>query len=289
MADDDLQLALYLCYELHYGGLDGVDGDLEWDPRLLAVRRRLERRWEADLRTAVPQIPEVALADVVPTMGAFVGGRSVSEHLRARGTAAEVRDLLVHKSAYQLKEADPHTWGIPRLRGRAKRCLAEIQAGEYGVEHGDHEMHSELFAQAMVGMGLDARPNAYLDDLPSTSLAVSNLVSMFGLQRRMRGALAGHLALFEMTSVESMRSYVAGLERLAIPPNVRRFFEVHVLADEVHEVVALAMLEALLADEPELRGDVEFGIGAALIVERDFAAHLLQDWERAETSTTALR
>lgn len=32
----DLQLALHLCYELHYRGFDGMDEDLEWDPGLLS-------------------------------------------------------------------------------------------------------------------------------------------------------------------------------------------------------------------------------------------------------------
>src|ERR671931_1239361 len=49
LADDDLQLALYLCYELHYRGLDGVDARWEWEPSLLAVRASLEQRFEAAL------------------------------------------------------------------------------------------------------------------------------------------------------------------------------------------------------------------------------------------------
>ena len=27
------------------------------------------------------------------------------------------REIAVHRSGYQLKEADPHTWAIPRLNG----------------------------------------------------------------------------------------------------------------------------------------------------------------------------
>ena len=40
LADEDLQLALYRCYELHYRGLPGVDDRWEWDPGLLDHRRR---------------------------------------------------------------------------------------------------------------------------------------------------------------------------------------------------------------------------------------------------------
>ena len=42
LVDDDLQLALYLCYELHYRGLPGVDARWEWEPSLLALRREWE-------------------------------------------------------------------------------------------------------------------------------------------------------------------------------------------------------------------------------------------------------
>ena len=43
LGDDDLQLALYLCYELHYRGLPRVDERWEWSPSLLALRQALER------------------------------------------------------------------------------------------------------------------------------------------------------------------------------------------------------------------------------------------------------
>ena len=39
---EDLQLALYVCYELHYRGFLGVDPSWEWDPDLLKLRRALE-------------------------------------------------------------------------------------------------------------------------------------------------------------------------------------------------------------------------------------------------------
>ena len=40
LADEDLQLALYCCYELHYRGFAGVDDRWEWEPSLLALRAR---------------------------------------------------------------------------------------------------------------------------------------------------------------------------------------------------------------------------------------------------------
>jgi hypothetical protein len=49
LSDEDLQLALYLCYELHYRGFPGVDERWEWEPSLLALRRDLEAIFEAAL------------------------------------------------------------------------------------------------------------------------------------------------------------------------------------------------------------------------------------------------
>src|SRR5687767_1957010 len=46
-AAEDLQLALYVSYEIHYRGFEGVDAEWEWEPTLLAFRRRLERIFEA--------------------------------------------------------------------------------------------------------------------------------------------------------------------------------------------------------------------------------------------------
>jgi hypothetical protein len=65
-------------------------------------------------------------------------------------------EFIVHRSAYQLKEADPHSWALPRLTGRPKAAMVEIQADEYGG--GDAgRMHAALFAKPMDGLGLDSR------------------------------------------------------------------------------------------------------------------------------------
>jgi hypothetical protein len=53
LGDDDLHLALYLAYELHYRGLPGVPDDLEWDAPILAVRRGAESIFETGLRRAI--------------------------------------------------------------------------------------------------------------------------------------------------------------------------------------------------------------------------------------------
>jgi hypothetical protein len=108
---------------------------------------------------------------------------------------------------------------------------------------------------------------------------------MFGLHRRLRGALIGHHALFEMTSVEPMGRYAAALRRSGAPEDACRFYDVHVDADEVHQRLACeAMAGGLVRAEPALGADIVFGAQAAALVENHFAADLLDAWERGESS-----
>ncbi len=54
LTDDDAQLGLFLCYQLHYHGFDDVDDDWEWQPELLAIRAGLEAEFEHELRMLCP-------------------------------------------------------------------------------------------------------------------------------------------------------------------------------------------------------------------------------------------
>ena len=138
-------------------------------------------------------------------------------------------------------------------------------------------MHARLFADAMDALGLDATYGAYLDRIPGVTLATVNLMSLFGLHRRLRGAIVGHLALFEMTSSIPNRRYAAGLRRLgARRARAPTFFDEHVEADAVHENIAAVDLAGGLARaEPELAADILWGARALVAVEARWAGHVL--------------
>ncbi|MFG1942685.1 iron-containing redox enzyme family protein [Nonomuraea sp. NPDC048826] len=287
--DDDLQLALFTCYELHYRGFEEVDERWEWDPGLLRARAELEGHFEAALAEAVPRPLPVPPARVRGALVALCGDGDgpFSRHLRRSATLEQFREFVVHRSIYHLKEADPHSWGIPRLHGRAKAALVEIQADEYGGGRAER-MHSELFRATMRGLGLDDSYGGYLDRVPGITLAVSNVMSLFGLHRRHRGALAGHLAALEMTSSLPNRRYAAGLRRLGGDATAARFYDEHVQADAVHEQIAAHDLCAgLAAAEPALAGDILYGAACALAVDRIWAGHVMEHWERGEPSLEA--
>jgi heme oxygenase-like protein len=283
--DEDLQLALYLCYELHYRGLPGVDERWEWEPSLLAQRAGLERRFEAELRSSVP-VPAngTAIDRSLRTIADADDGPSLSRHLERHGTREQFLEFVAHRSAYQLKEADPHSWALPRLSGRPKAALVEIQADEYGG--GDAQrIHAALFARSMDALGLDSRYGAYVDHLPAITLATVNLMSMFGLHRRLRGAIVGHLAVFEMTSSIPNRRYATGLRRLGYGDDATAFFDEHVVADAVHENVAAVDLAGGLArQEPAVADDIRWGAAALVELDARFARHLLAAWESGRSS-----
>ena len=288
LSDQDLQLSLYLCYELHYHGLPGVADEWEWEPTLLALRRELEAAFEAALAIAVPRPPapdapeEMDLA--LRAVAEADGGPSLSRYVERRATAEQVLEFVTHRSAYQLKEADPHSWALPRLHGAPKAALVQIQADEYGS--GDAaRIHAQLFADAMDELGLDARYGAYIDHLPGVTLATVNLMSLFGLHRRWRGAIVGHLALFEMESSVPNRRYASGLRRLGYDDRATAFFDEHVTADAIHENIAAVDLAGGLArQQPELARDILWGAATLMALEANFARHLLGAWEEGVSS-----
>ncbi len=282
---EDAALSLYCCYELHYRGLAGVDEAWEWDPGLIALRTDLEAAFLARVRQETGPIlvsgpVERSLHEILDA----AAGPSLSTYLAERGTREQLLEFLVHRSAYQLKEADPHTWALPRLGGRAKAALVEIQADEYG-QGIQRDMHAELFALTMREVGLDATYGALLDAVPGVTLATVNLASFFGLHRRWRGALIGHLAVFEMTSVEPMGRYSVALRRHGYGPWARLFYDTHVVADAHHQTLAARDLAGgLVDDEPELLEDVLFGAQALTALEQRLTDHLLSSWADGRSS-----
>jgi hypothetical protein len=287
LQDTDFQLALYLCFELHYRSFAGVDPDWEWSPALLAIRATLERTFmqvlEREVGPSGPVDP-AAVGEHLFRLEAEDEGVSLSRYLEAEAGAGQFREFVVHRSLYQLKEADPHSWAIPRLSGPAKTALLEVQGDEYGSGQAER-MHSVLFAKTMRALGLDDRENAYLGWIPGPTLASVNLMSALGLRRSRRGAIVGHLAMFEMTSALPNRRYGNALRRLGFGLDATDFYDEHVEADAVHENIAAYDLAGGLArQEPALAADIVFGARALLHLEDRFARPLLDAWKRGESS-----
>lgn len=289
LRDEDLQLSLHLLYLLHTGPADFARGEWEWDPMLIRVRGRIERSFEMALRTLAP-LPEplpntgAELAQTLFSMTSEVAQPELATWAAKHASVDQLREFLIHKSIYTLREADPHSWAIPRLRGRAKAALVEIQADEYGGGRPERA-HAEIFAQALRGFGLDDRPDHYLDDVPAVTLASVNAMNLFGLNRRLRGAAIGHLAAFEMTSSIPNGLYSRAFSRNGFGRDVTWYFDEHVEADAVHEQIAAHDLAGGAADdEPGLIPDILFGAAACLRLDDISGSHMLEAWSVGASS-----
>jgi Iron-containing redox enzyme len=284
--DDDLQLALWCCYELHYRGFEDVDDRWEWSPAVIGFRGMLEQRWLASLQGFASRraVPPAAVADALTGLARRPGGPDLAGYLAREAGRGQFTEYLAHRSVYQLKEADPHSFGIPRLTGRAKAALVEIQADEYGGGLPER-MHSELFRSTMRWAGLNSEYGHYVPAAPAVTLAVSNLMSLFALNRRWLGALLGHLAALEMTSTGPNKRYSAGARRLGADQAARRYFDEHVKADAVHEQIAAHDLcGSYAAGRPDASADILFGASCCLALDDELARYLLSCWRAGRPS-----
>ncbi|PRY52956.1 heme oxygenase-like protein [Knoellia remsis] len=291
---EDLHLALYVLYELHYRGFAGVDPELEWDLDLVALRLELEKAFLARLRRdtdadAVEALDETDLRalldeEVDTLLTEVVGAPSVSRHLMTVGTLEQFREYVTHRSAYHLKEADPQLLVVPRIEGPAKSGLMTVQHDEYGSGRAS-AMHSELFAAMMRELGLDAGYGALVDRVSGTVLAEVNLMSMTGLHRSLRGASVGQFAVIELTSSPGSARLVKAAQRLGCGPATEYYYAEHVEADAVHEqILRRDVLAPLVEAEPEIAADIVFGIRASGLLATRFGDAVLGAWADGRSS-----
>ncbi|MEV1007809.1 iron-containing redox enzyme family protein [Streptomyces sp. NPDC049881] len=280
---DDVQLALFVAYELHYRGFDGVADAWEWHPEVLRLRGALERCFLAGLRAEVPGHTDLR-ATLDDLLVEPVESSGVSGFLKDEGELWHLREYAALRSLYHLKEGDPHAYGIPHLTGRAKAGLVAVEYDEYGAGRADR-MHQRLWAGLMADLGLDPAYGHYVEEGTAELLATVNLMSLFGLHRALRGALVGHYATVEITSSPASRRMTQAMERMGAGPAAIHFYAEHVEADAVHEqVMRHEVVGGLLEDEPELTDDVVFGVEATGLLEDRLAASLVTPWRAGRTA-----
>lgn len=290
LADEDVQLALWTLYELHYRGFDDLAGDPEWDPAMLALRRALEDVLLVELRAATDEWVQPALtargdlAERLFDLTESMPGAPLSSYLQREATLPEFMEYLQHKSIYHLKESDPQSFVLPRLQGGAKVALAELQYDEYGGGRPEW-LHQALFARGLDAAGLSSEYGAYLDRVPALTLAVTNVMNLFALRRSLAAASMGHLGAFEATSSVPCRRVAGGCRRLGLPDAVAVYFDEHVEADAVHEQLAFRdICGGLVADDPGLEEDVFFGAAAYLFSEGRAGEAMLAAWAEGRSS-----
>ena len=280
---EDLQLALYVCYELHYRGFADVPDAMEWDLELLGLRLELEAVFLEALRRDVVGGTDVD-AEVAALLTETVGARGISHHLATDGTTAQFREYVTHRSAYHLKEADPQLLVVSRMAGRAKAGLVTVEHDEYGAGRVE-EMHSELYAAMMRELGLSAAYGDLVDRVSGWVLAEVNFMTVCGLRRELRAAAVGQFAVIELTSSPGSARLVRAAQRLGCGPASEYFYAEHVEADAVHEqILRREVLGPMLEEEPGLAGDLVFGIQASQVLAGRFADEVLDAWSAGRSS-----
>ncbi len=286
LGDLDFQRALYCLHELHYRSFADGHPDAEWHPCVVDWWYQLAGRFEAALRETVraPAVVDTLAGDAIAAITEGGDGPSLSRYVHDHASPRLLREFAIHRSAYQLKEADPHSFALPRVRGAAKAAFVEIQMDEYGNGQ-PGQAHAELFAATMRWLGLDTTEGAYLPQLPAPTLATVNLISHLALHRRLLPALLGHLALFEMTSVRPMARYAAAMRRIGAPDPACEFYDVHVVADEHHGPLArTGLVDAHVAEYPRTAPLAVWGAEVTMALEGRFSRHLLDAWSAGRSS-----
>ena len=168
--DEDLRLALWCCYELHYRGFEDVDEDWEWHPAVLAFRGSLERRWLTSLRDLAGEHAAVP-ADAVP------GAPAAAQAQRAQADAeyghGTVRWPQVEHAFRQV---------IPQLEQAHDPLLADAWAGLARSLRYQKGRRDDRIAAAATSLYWD-RTNktawAELADLASAAPHVPTLLDLF--------------------------------------------------------------------------------------------------------------
>lgn len=264
----------------------------EHDPLLHEVLGILEGAFERQLsRTPLPDEPpsesdafcswlqEIALErELVPASG-------MGSLLREQATLEQMREIVAQRSLFFLKEPDPWAMVIPTLRGPAKAGLIDVLLDEYGWGRYEH-MHSTVYETLMRKLDLDTGYDAYRDRAAWQYLAALNLQGMYARNRRLCRRMYGYIYLVEADSPRSMVNYLAAWTRLGIEdPDVTRFYELHVTADEGHQQVALdEMIRPVVAAEPHAAPEIARGVLEGIIVHSWFSKHLVESFTQGRTS-----
>lgn len=203
--DDDLQLSLWICYELRMRGFDDVATGWEDHPALAQFHAALEARWEGALRS----LTEVTSPAALPDEG--------------------LSELRRHQAFWQ-----------PRSEMRS--VLRDIQGDAYGIR--SERTHSVLFTVTL----RDLDPFSGVDEMPAPTLALANALSLFGLHRRLVGALVGFLTAVDTIGGDPF----AQLLPVQCPPeDVRLGFTA---CHELHARLTQHVHASLQAGRTSLRG-----------------------------------
>ena len=289
LGDDDLQLALYLCFELHYRCFAGVDPAWEWRPDLLAVRAVLEEAFfdalEAEVGPGEPVDPD-EVGDLLFRARSRRRGRLALAPARGRGRPRAVPRVRRPPLALPAEGGRPAQLGDPAARrpgedgaagGAGRRVRRRPAASGCTRRSSPRRCGRSASTTARTPTSTASRrdPGDGQPDVGARACAASR-----------RGAIVGHLAMFEMTSAQPNRRYGNALRRLGFDARgdrlLRRARRGRRGAREHRRLRPRRRPGARRSRSwPRTSSSAP---GPCSILEDRFARHLLAAWEQGETS-----
>jgi hypothetical protein len=257
-----MQRVLYRINRLQLFWYDALDAYRhERSPWLLGLRDQVEdawQRWEARqidvpaLRTLdVPTaLRERAARDVAPPVSE--SGR----WFRDEAGLAGYRRLLEIASLDALVEASQLSRTLGGVATPVHATMTRLLLEEYGGGRPARK-HSAYFATMMTTLGLDATPEAHLEQVPWPVLAGINQSFLLSDRKRWFLRYVGGLLYTEVSVPAGFACYRDAAIRLGLPPEARAYWDLHIKEDARHgpwmlNDVALPLAERYPADAWEL-------------------------------------
>lgn len=259
--------------------------DDDWQAELAddAAMLRLEAEFVAASRAeAAPRAAEAPL-DADGFAAWFAGleqtgpgqGDPLFAWLEAEASLEAMKWFLTQEAAGEAGFDDLVALTQVKLPPRPKLELARNYWDEMG-RGAAGGMHGPMLERVVQGLGLAPA----IDATVWPSLALANTMTALATQRRYAYLSLGALGVVELTAPARVAAVAAGLKRLGVPPEQRKYFMLHAQLDVEHARAWLAeAITPLVSDHPEAARPIAEGALMRLICgARCFEAYRARLW-----------
>lgn len=219
---------------------------------LFAIRNRIESAWQdwENKSFAVERFENIdANRALKQRVMADLERQPSAEDVYIQKEMGEAgyRRLIEIASVGGLVEASQLSRMLGGVGNEVQSMLTRIFLEEYGGGRLNRK-HSSFFLTMLETLGLDTRPEAYLDRLPWQVLANINLSFTLCEQKRNFLRYIGGLLYFETSAPLDFGTFKLAGERLGLPYDAWGYWDIHVKEDERHgrwmlDDVALPLIE----------------------------------------------
>ncbi len=181
------------------------------------------------------------------------------DYLEERATLDEMKWFLRQELAGEAGFDDLVALTQVKMPTRAKLELARNYWDEMGQGH-PGGMHGPMLSRLAEELGIQHAPEAGVNEVVWESLALSNLMLALAAHRRHAYRSIGALGAIELTAPGRARKVNAGLKRLGIGGEARRYFALHATLDVKHsEDWNREIIGPLVENDPRLARPIAEG------------------------------